>query len=635
MSHQVLARKWRPRDFASLVGQEHVVRALSHALDSGRLHHAYLFTGTRGVGKTTVSRILARALNCETGVSATPCGRCGACLAIEQGRFPDYVEMDAASNRGVDEMAQLLEQVVYSPVSGRYKVYMIDEVHMLSGHAFNAMLKTLEEPPAHVIFILATTDPRKVPVTVLSRCLQFNLKNLPPPAIARHLAIVLQAEGVPFEPPALAQIGRAAAGSMRDALSLLDQAIAHGGGQVQEAGVRDMLGVVDRRDLERVLDALEAGDGRALVGIADDMLIGNAPFERTLLDFAALLQRIALAQVGVVSDEDDGDLPPRWAPRVSPEDLQAWYQIAIHGVRDLPLAPDPHAGFTMTLLRLLAFRAGAAGPAGVGSTSVPAARQSADVQGASATVGTGQAGGESSDPVAAARAAALAAARPASPRSHASSASPRPPAARPPAAANMPPVLRDARSPATQPDDSQSPVPQRAAAKPEAAPAGPEPRVIATPVPPPADSPEAEGATAAPEFDGNWPALAAAVNARLGRAGLVGQFMTQSELISLQGNVFTLRVPVRPLAEPALVGKVRDMLTTHFGCPVTLKVDVGAVRGPTVAAVISREQAEAQAEAQSTIESDPFVKTLLTGFDGTILPDSIQPLAPPNGERTP
>ncbi|HYF60346.1 MAG TPA: DNA polymerase III subunit gamma/tau, partial [Burkholderiaceae bacterium] len=356
MSHQVLARKWRPRDFASLVGQDHVVRALVHALSSNRLHHAYLFTGTRGVGKTTVSRILARALDCETGPTATPCGVCGACTGIEQGRYPDYVEMDAASNRGVEEMAQLLEQVVYAPVAGRYKVYMIDEVHMLSGHAFNAMLKTLEEPPAHVVFILATTDPKKVPVTVLSRCLQFNLKNLPPPVVARHLATVAEAEGVPAEPAALAQLGRAAAGSMRDALSLLDQAIAHGGGRVEEAGVREMLGTVDRRDLERMLEALGEGDGRALVALADDMLAGNAPFERTLLDFASLLQRIALAQVGVAAEDDGDETPARWAPRLAAEDLQVWYQIAIHGARDLPLAPDPHAGFTMTLLRLLAFR---------------------------------------------------------------------------------------------------------------------------------------------------------------------------------------------------------------------------------------------------------------------------------------
>ncbi|MFN7645039.1 MAG: DNA polymerase III subunit gamma/tau, partial [Burkholderiales bacterium] len=357
MSHQVLARKWRPRDFGSLVGQEHVVRALTHALDTDRLHHAYLFTGTRGVGKTTVSRILSRALNCETGVTSTPCGACSACRGIEQGRFPDYVEMDAASNRGVDEMAQVLEQVVYAPVSGRYKVYMIDEVHMLTGHAFNAMLKTLEEPPPHVVFILATTDPKKVPVTVLSRCLQFNLKNLPPQLVSRHLATVLEAEAVAFEPSALAQIGRAAAGSMRDALSLLDQAIAYGGGRVEDTAVREMLGVVDRRDLERILEALVAGDGRALVGAADDMLAGNAPFERTLLDLASLLQRIALAQVGVIADDGTGDdAPQRWAPRLAAEDLQVWYQIAIHGARDLPLAPDAHAGFSMTLLRLLAFR---------------------------------------------------------------------------------------------------------------------------------------------------------------------------------------------------------------------------------------------------------------------------------------
>ncbi|MFN5882452.1 MAG: DNA polymerase III subunit gamma/tau, partial [Burkholderiales bacterium] len=297
MSHQVLARTWRPRDFSALLGQEHVVRALSHALETGRIHHAYLFTGTRGVGKTTVSRILARALNCEQGPTAKPCGQCGACTAIEQGRFPDYLELDAASNRGVDEMTQLLEQVVYAPVAGRTKVYMIDEVHMLTGHAFNAMLKTLEEPPGHVVFILATTDPRKVPVTVLSRCLQFNLKNLPPALIATHLADVLQAESVPAETSALHRLGRAAAGSMRDALSLLEQAIAHGGGQVTDDNVRQMLGAVDRRDLDRLLQALHEGDGRALIAVADEMLQANAPFGRALQEMAGWLQRIAVAQV--------------------------------------------------------------------------------------------------------------------------------------------------------------------------------------------------------------------------------------------------------------------------------------------------------------------------------------------------
>jgi len=359
MSYQVLARKWRPRDFGSLVGQEHVVRALRHALEQQRLHHAYLFTGTRGVGKTTLARILAKCLNCETGITAAPCGRCTACAEIDGGRFVDYVEMDAASNRGVDEMTQLLERAVYAPTSGRFKVYVIDEVHQLSGHAFNAMLKTLEEPPEHLKFILATTDPQKVPATVLSRCLQFNLKQMPQAAIVAHLARVLAAEGVRFEADALTPLARAAAGSMRDALSLVDQAIAHGAGSVGAENVRAMLGAIDDTYLLRLLDAVAQEDGRALVAIADEMQERSLAFDAALQGLASLLLRITLAQT--VPDALDADYPERervatLARAIDPETTQLYYQIALQGRDDLPLAPDEHAGFVMTLLRMLAFR---------------------------------------------------------------------------------------------------------------------------------------------------------------------------------------------------------------------------------------------------------------------------------------
>ncbi len=353
MSYQVLARKWRPRDFASLVGQEHVVRALRHALEHKRLHHAYLFTGTRGVGKTTLARILAKCLNCEPGITPDPCGRCAACTQIDAGRFPDYVELDAASNRGVDEMTQLLERAVYAPTAGRFKVYVIDEVHQLSGHAFNAMLKTLEEPPEHMKFILATTEPDKIPVTVLSRCLQFNLKQMPPEAIVGHLDGILKKEGTSFEPQALALLARAAAGSMRDALSLLDQAIAHGGGSVAAASVGEMLGTIDQGHLLRLIGAVAEGDAAAAVKIADEMQARSLSFDAALADLASLFLRLALAQ-SVAATEDAG--VAALAGRIDPETVQLYYQIAVQGREDLRLAPDEHAGFVMTVLRLLAFR---------------------------------------------------------------------------------------------------------------------------------------------------------------------------------------------------------------------------------------------------------------------------------------
>jgi DNA polymerase III subunit gamma/tau len=354
MSYQVLARKWRPRDFASLVGQEHVVRALRHALENQRLHHAYLFTGTRGVGKTTLARILAKCLNCETGVTPQPCNKCSSCVEIDGGRFVDLLEVDAATNTKVDEMRQLLETAQYAPTRGRFKVYVIDEVHQLSGHAFNAMLKTLEEPPQHMKFILATTEPDKIPVTVLSRCLQFNLKQMPRDAIQEHLQGVLGKEEVQYEPEALTLLARAAAGSMRDALSLLDQAIAHGGGKVAAASVGEMLGTIDRSHLARLVEAVAAGDAAAAVAVADEMQARSLSFDTALAELASLLLQVALAQSLPASVQDAG--ARQLAGRLDPESVQLYYQIALQGREDLPLAPDEHAGFVMTVLRMLAFR---------------------------------------------------------------------------------------------------------------------------------------------------------------------------------------------------------------------------------------------------------------------------------------
>ena len=353
-----LARKYRPKTFSTLVGQDHVVRALTNALNQNRLHHAYLFTGTRGCGKTTLARILAKALNCETGITATPCGTCNACLEIDRGRFVDLLEVDAASNTQVDAMRDLLDNAQYAPTAGRFKVYIIDEVHMLSKSAFNAMLKTLEEPPAHVKFILATTDPQKVPVTVLSRCLQFNLRQMASTTVFAHLQTVLAQENIHAEPAALQLIARAAAGSMRDALSLTDQAIAYGNQTINEADVRAMLGAIDQGYLFEILQALQAGNGELLIEKAKQMEARSLSFEAALNDLASLLHQISIAQTVPKSIADD--LPERaqlldLSEKIAAESLQLYYQIALLGRRDLTLAPDEFAGFSMTLLRMLAF----------------------------------------------------------------------------------------------------------------------------------------------------------------------------------------------------------------------------------------------------------------------------------------
>ncbi|WP_448098023.1 DNA polymerase III subunit gamma/tau [Luteibacter yeojuensis] len=377
MSYQVLARKWRPRKFAELVGQEHVVRALTNALDSGRMHHAYLFTGTRGVGKTTIARIFAKSLNCERGESADPCGECAVCTAVDAGRFVDLLEIDAASNTGVDDVREVIENAQYAPSRGRFKVYLVDEVHMLSKPAFNALLKTLEEPPPHVKFLLATTDPQKLPVTVLSRCLKFNLKRLLPEQISGQMRHILGAEGIEYEDEAIGELAHGADGSLRDGLSLLDQAIAYGGGALRAADVRAMLGSVERGQVLGVLEALAAGDGAALMAESDRIASFSPDFAGVLDDLATVLHRVQLLQLvpGYRGEESDTGLASL-AERMAPEDVQLYYQIATNGRRELPMAPDARIGFEMVLLRMYAFRPAEAGQ-GAAPTRAPAAQPQA------------------------------------------------------------------------------------------------------------------------------------------------------------------------------------------------------------------------------------------------------------------
>jgi DNA polymerase-3 subunit gamma/tau len=376
MSYQVLARKWRPRKFAELVGQEHVVRALTNALDTGRMHHAYLFTGTRGVGKTTIARIFAKSLNCERGQSADPCGECSVCTAVDEGRFVDLLEIDAASNTGVDDVREVIENAQYAPSRGRFKVYLVDEVHMLSKNAFNALLKTLEEPPPHVKFLLATTDPQKLPVTVLSRCLKFNLKRLLPEQISGQMRHILAAENISYEDSAIGELARAADGSLRDGLSLLDQAIAYGGGALHADDVRTMLGSVARGQVLGVLDALADGDGDRLLAECARIASYSPDFGGVLDDVASVLHRLQLIQLvpgyRPEQESDDDAALPALAERIPAEDVQLYYQIATAGRRDLMLAPDARTGFEMALLRMLAFRPGDVVPADRASRPVPA-----------------------------------------------------------------------------------------------------------------------------------------------------------------------------------------------------------------------------------------------------------------------
>ena len=597
MSYQVLARKWRPRSFATLVGQDHVVRALTHALETGRLHHAWLFTGTRGVGKTTISRILAKALNCETGMTAEPCGVCDACRAIDADRFPDYVEMDAASNRGVDDMAALLDRAVYAPVQGRYKVYMIDEVHMLTGHAFNAMLKTLEEPPEHVKFILATTDPQKIPVTVLSRCLQFNLKQMSQGAIVDHLSHILGEESVVFERPALAHIARAAGGSMRDALSLLDQAISHGAGKVEGEGVSRMLGTVGDDHLYGVLDGLLAGDVQAMLAVADAMERRSLSFDSALQALASLLSRIALSQFAPAAIADDVErarIAP-YAEAFDAEYLQLAYQIAIHGRDELALAPDEYTGFTMTLLRLHAFRP----------------EQPPALGGAAPSAGGGGAGRAQAVP-----------ARPVVPPAVVPHAAARVQSVEPQqAAVTQAPKSVDGHElppwedgPPAMPDDR--PVPADEVFDTPSPRAGARPAVAA----------DAAGEVSAALAAADWHALQAV----LAPSGMLRELCLHCEWAGFGDDTLMLRLASthHHLLEMTADASARlsELLAVRAGRALRVRVEIGAIERETPAQRNEAERQARHAAAVEALESDPFVCEVIERFDARFVEESVRPL---------
>ncbi len=522
MSYQVLARKWRPMSFAELSGQEHVVTALANSLSRGRIHHAYLLTGTRGVGKTTIARILAKSLNCVTGVTATPCGTCAACTDIDAGRFVDLLELDAASNTGIDNMREILDNARYAPTVGRYKVYLIDEVHMLSKAAFNSMLKTLEEPPEHVRFVLATTDPQKIPVTVLSRCLQFNLKPLTPALIGARIEHILAAEGIAHEAGGVALLARAAHGSLRDGLSLLDQAIAFGGGEVREDVVRTMLGTVDREYAYRIADALASGDGPALLAEGDAMVARGLAAGLALEELASLFHRMAVAQVvpAAAAAYDDAARVSALAGAFTPEAAQLMYQS--------PAALAPEA---------------------------PAAR------------------GEG-------------------------------------AAAARPPAPRPAAAPAPGPSiGAMTPV---ATARAPEAPRAPAPAAART-------------AVALPDDATAWPAFVAA----LGLTGMAAQLAAQTELKAVAGNALTLALPVahKHLADKAYADKLKAALEQATGRKLLLAFEVGAPAESSLAAQEKREREQARAQGEAAFRDEPFVRDLISKFDGQVKPDTVAPIA--------
>ena len=654
MSYLVLARKYRPRNFTEMVGQQHVVQALTNALTQQRLHHAYLFTGTRGVGKTTVSRILAKSLNCQGpdgqgGITATPCGVCQACRDIDSGRFVDYTELDAASNRGVDEVQGLLEQAVYKPVQGRFKVFMIDEVHMLTNTAFNAMLKTLEEPPEYLKFVLATTDPQKVPVTVLSRCLQFNLRPMAPETVLEHLTQVLAQENVAAEPPALRLLARAARGSMRDALSLADQAIAFGSGRIEEAAVRQMLGSVDRTYVLRLVDALAQGDGKTVVETVEVLRLNGLSAASALEDMAAVLQRMAVLQAvpgmgGASSSDPDAAETARLAEQMPPDETQLLYSICLHGRAELGLAPDDYAALTMVLLRLLAFKpdGGMAEKKTLTRPETPAAPPPQAPSAASVAAPT----------AARAPAAPLESAEPKSEKFERKQAeSPFSKAqvaadsiAKEPAADHGNPVISEA-VPVLPPADRATqalpvhmpegmPATTASAASPPAAP-GPTAPVMAIPVrqspepgarlQPQATEAGRAGARFTPTEEGEvWHATVQQLIASEVITALVRELALQSQLVARDGEHWLLRVERESLNQPATRERLRAALAAA-GFAQQISVELGVVIDCPARRNAAIDNARQQ-RAQDIVMNAPFVQAMVREFDARIVPGSIQPL---------